>query len=92
VKVLKPVIVPNAFSPNADGVNDRWDLPNLGDYPGATVRVFNRNGQAVFFSNGYSTPWDGSYNGRPLPMGTYYYLIDRKNGFTPLSGSVTLVK
>jgi gliding motility-associated-like protein len=92
VKVLKPVKVPNAFSPNGDGVNDRWELPNLADYLGATVQVFNRNGQAVFYSNGYSTPWDGSYNGKPLPVGTYYYIIDRKNGFMPLSGSVTLVK
>lgn len=92
VKILKPVNVPNAFSPNGDGINDRWEIPNLLDYPGATVEVFNRYGQKVFSSNGYPRPWDGTMNGKPLPLATYYYVINLKNGFPPVTGSITIIR
>ena len=92
VKVLLPVVAVNAFSPNGDGINDTWELRNLKDYPGATVEIYNRYGQAVFHSNGYTKPWDGTLNGKPLPIGVYYYIIQLKNGFPQLSGSITLLK
>jgi gliding motility-associated-like protein len=92
VKILKPVNVPNAFSPNGDGIHDTWDITNLSDYPGCTVEVFNRYGQRVFYSGGYGTPWNGTVGGKPLPMATYYYVIHLKNGFAPKTGSVTIVK
>jgi gliding motility-associated-like protein len=92
VKILKPVNVPNAFSPNGDGIHDTWNITNLSDYPGCTVAVFNRYGQRVYYSAGYGTPWDGTVAGKPLPMATYYYVIHLKNGFMPRTGSVTIVK
>jgi gliding motility-associated-like protein len=92
VKILKPVNVPNAFSPNGDGIHDTWNITNLSDYPGCTVAVFNRYGQRVYYSTGYGTPWDGTVAGKPLPMATYYYVIHLKNGFVPRTGSVTIVK
>ena len=92
VKILKPVTIPNAFSPNGDGIHDTWVITNLSDYPGCTVEVFNRYGQRVFYSSGYGTPWNGTFSGKPLPMATYYYVIHLKNGFTPKSGSITIVK
>jgi gliding motility-associated-like protein len=92
VKILKPVNVPNAFSPNGDGIHDTWNITNLSDYPGCTVAVFNRYGQRVYNSAGYGTPWDGTVAGKPLPMATYYYVIHLKNGFAPRTGSVTIVK
>ena len=92
VKVLKPVKVPNAFSPNGDAVNDTWNINNLADYAGATVEIFNRYGQQVYHSIGYSTPWDGTIKGKPLPVATYYYIINLKNGFAPLTGSITLIR
>jgi gliding motility-associated-like protein len=92
VKILKPVKIPNAFSPNGDGINDRWDITNLSDYPGATVEVFNRFGQPVFFSKGYNDPWDGKNKGNALPVATYYYVITLKNGFQPITGSLTIVR
>ena len=92
VKILKPIDVPNSFSPNGDGINDTWNIPNLGDYPGCTVEVFNRYGQSVYQSGGYGTPWNGTYKGSSLPVATYYYVIKLKNGFAPLTGSVTIVK
>lgn len=92
LKILKPVHVPNAFSPNGDNIHDQWLIPNLGDYPGCTVEVFNRYGQQVFYAAGYSTPWNGTYQGKTLPAGTYYYVIRLQNGFKPMSGSVTLIR
>jgi gliding motility-associated-like protein len=92
VLILFPVKIPNAFSPNGDGVHDTWVIENLKDYPGATVEVFNRYGQKVFQSNGYSIPWDGRYNGSVLPFATYYYVITLKNGFAPITGSLTIIR
>jgi len=92
VKILLTVKIPNAFSPNADGINDTWAIENLKDYPGATVEVFNRYGQRVYFSNGYATPWDGRFNGSALPFATYYYVITLKNGFAPITGTITIVR
>lgn len=92
IKVLKPVKAPNAFSPNGDHINDTWVITNLSDYAGCTVEVFNRYGQLVYQSTGYSHPWDGTYNGQPLPLATYYYVIRLKNGFAPMTGYVVILK
>ena len=86
------ILVPNAFSPNGDGINDTWIITNLSAYPGATVDVFNRYGQLVFHSENNNNAWDGTFNGKPLPMATYYYIIDPKNNEKKLAGSVTIFK
>jgi gliding motility-associated-like protein len=92
VKLLKTPSIPNAFSPNGDGVHDRWEIQYLDSYPGATVEIFNRYGQKVFESRGYLKPWDGMLQGKPLPVGTYYYLIDPKNGRKPMAGYVDIIR
>lgn len=92
IKVLLKPIAPNAFSPNGDGINDTWIIGNLKDYPNCIVQVFNRTGQIVFESVGYNTPWDGTFKGTPLPIGTYYYIIQPKNGRAPMGGSVTIIR
>jgi gliding motility-associated-like protein len=94
IKILDPnIFVPNAFSPNSDGSNDEWRIPQLAYYPEATVEVFNRTGRVVYRSlPGYGKPWNGTTDGKPLPVATYYYII-RLNGELPLvSGSVTIVR
>ncbi|HTE12364.1 MAG TPA: gliding motility-associated C-terminal domain-containing protein, partial [Chitinophagaceae bacterium] len=92
VKVLKQIKVPNAFSPNGDGINDTWVILYLDSYPDCTVDVYNRYGQAVFHSTGYTRPWDGRVNGQSLPVGTYYWIINPKNGRTQVNGSVTIIR
>lgn len=92
IRVLKAPDVPNAFSPNGDGINDTWRIKYLDGYPGATVDVYNRYGQIVFRSLGYEVEWNGTYNGKPLPVGTYYYIINPKNGRQIVTGSVTIIK
>ncbi len=92
VQMLKAPVIPNAFSPNKDGINDVWNINYLNSYPGCTVDVFNRQGQPIFRSVGYNKPWDGTQNGKMLPVGVYYYLIDTKTGTKPLSGFVALMR
>lgn len=92
VKVFKKVLVPNAFSPNKDGINDTWILTAIDAYPNAEVSVFNRYGKEVFVSHGYGKPWDGTYNNSPLPVGTYYYVIDLKVGLPLLKGWVMILR
>lgn len=92
VKVLFAPEVPNVFSPNGDNIHDTWVIKYLGDYPDCVVQVFSRSGQKVFMSQGYNKPWDGTLNGNPLPIGTYYYLIQFKTGRSVVSGSVTILR
>jgi gliding motility-associated-like protein len=92
VKVLKYLQIPNAFSPNGDGKNDVWDIKYLDDYPGNMVEVYNRYGAKIFSSIGYTIPWDGRYKGSELSPGTYYYIINPKNGRKTVSGSITIIR
>ncbi len=78
IRVYKKISIPNAFSPNNDGINDTWKIDKLNTYTDADVKIFNRYGQLVYHSRGYPKEWDGRYNGAPLPVGTYYYTIDLK--------------
>lgn len=92
ILVLKPPMPPNAFSPNGDGVHDTWQIRYLDRYPDATVEVYDRYGQLLYQSVNYPVPWDGTYKGKALPIGTYYYIINPKNGRQTISGSVTIIK
>ena len=85
--------VPNVFTPNGDGKNDIWNIRGLDSYPDVRVKVFNRWGDSVFESDaGYTYPWDGTYNGKNLPSGTYYYIIALGNGEAVSSGTINIVK
>lgn len=82
------------FSPNGDGINDLWELPCINDYTNQEIQVLNRWGQRVFFSLGYSEPWDGRTGGEALPSGTYYYLIVMTLNGQPLEfkGTLSIVR
>jgi gliding motility-associated-like protein len=90
--VQESLTIPNTFTPNGDGVNDKWEIKNLIDYPDCSVKIFNRWGQEVYSSRGYYNAWDGTTNGKPLPFGTYYYVINLNNNTRPLGGWVALVR
>jgi gliding motility-associated-like protein len=93
VKLLSTLKIINAFSPNGDGINDVWILPGLEDYLQATVQIFDRYGKVVHSTTGFPKPWDGKQNGKPLPVGTYFYIIDTKTDFVkPFAGAVTILK
>lgn len=92
VTVLKDLSVPNSFTPNGDGFNDTWQIDGLEEYPNVVIQVFNRWGTLVFSSKGYSIPWDGSFNGAPLPVATYYYTLSSDVLPRPISGSISILK
>lgn len=92
VKVVKQPEIPNAFSPNSDGVNDVWNIRYLSASAEATVEVYNRYGRLVYRSIGYSRPWNGTHNQSALPVGVYYYIIDPKFGRAKIAGSVTILR
>jgi gliding motility-associated-like protein len=92
VTVLNTISFPNTFTPNGDGVNDKWDIQNLKDYQNCVVHIFDRYGGEVYTSIGYYNAWDGTFKGRPCPVGTYYYLINLNDGSPPLSGFVALIR
>lgn len=92
VRVYKKLQIPNVFSPNGDGINDTWTIRYLDTYPAANVKVFTRTGQLVFETKTGGREWDGTYNGSPLPLATYYYVIDLNIGQPPVSGWVMIVR
>jgi gliding motility-associated-like protein len=74
--ILYPEIkISNGFSPNNDGKNDKWIIDYIEQFPDNTVDIYNRWGELLFASKGYHEPFDGTYHGRNLPVGTYYYVI-----------------
>jgi len=90
--VTAAVVVPNTFTPNGDGVNDKWTIKYIENYPNCTVDIFHRWGSKVFSSVGYGVQWDGRSKGTDLPPGTYYYIINLKNGLSPMAGWVAILK
>ncbi|MCH2043195.1 MAG: gliding motility-associated C-terminal domain-containing protein [Saprospiraceae bacterium] len=65
--------IPNAISPNGDGINDRLNIRCVNDYPNAEFRVFSRWGNLVY--EGPMDQWDGTFNGKDLPDGSYFYIL-----------------
>ncbi|HQW86356.1 MAG TPA: gliding motility-associated C-terminal domain-containing protein, partial [Flavobacteriales bacterium] len=87
------VIVPDAFSPNGDGVNDTYVVHNLESYPDNSLQVFNRWGAKVLDRSPYTNDWNGrsenSLNwGEELPESTYYFILDLGNGEEPFTGYI----
>jgi large repetitive protein len=89
---LVELIIPSAFTPNGDGVNDVWRIQNLHLYPESIVKVFNRSGQVVYMSTYDDNTWDGRFNAKELPQGSYYYIIDLRMFNKVYSGTVTILK
>jgi len=92
------LIIPEAFSPNGDGINDTWDISYYNEkpleelYPNIEIKIFNRWGQKLWESEpGYPEPWNGRSNGVKLPIDSYHYTIDLGNGSRLLIGTITIV-
>ncbi|GAB5538424.1 MAG: hypothetical protein Salg2KO_05270 [Salibacteraceae bacterium] len=93
VYVLSELEINNTFTPNGDSYNDTWDIEGSEYYPKMVVRVFNRWGAEVFKSDdGYRTPFDGTFNGKLLPVSSYYYIIEFNDGISqPRDGNLTII-
>lgn len=98
INVISDLIIPDGFSPNDNGINDDFIIEGIEEYPNNNVKIYNRWGTLVFEANGYDnaeTVWDGKASrglkigDDPLPEGTYFFIIDLKNG-TVVRSSVYL--
>lgn len=71
----------NVITPNGDGVNDYLVFPCLSTplYPANRLIVFNQWGDEVYSASPYLNDWEGTYKGKDLPVGTYYYMLDLGN-------------
>lgn len=76
ISIIPEIDIPDGFTPNGDNMNETWIIGNVEMYPNIVVEIYNRWGELLFRSEGYNEPWDGRFNGDPLPIGTYYYVID----------------
>ncbi|MCF0206105.1 MAG: gliding motility-associated C-terminal domain-containing protein, partial [Bacteroidales bacterium] len=83
--------IPNVFTPNADGVNDTWEIEHIDMFPDAKIYVFNRWGQLLHGANGSDEPWDGTINGHKVPAGTYMYIVDLHQKTEAYKGTVTIL-
>ncbi len=86
INVMPLLYIPTAFSPNNDGLNDDFKIENVGFYPESTVEIYNRWGTIVFFSEGYTTAWDG----QNFEATTYSYVIRTK--FKTYKGTLELLR
>lgn len=89
---LKLIDPPNTFTPNGDGINDVWEIKNLNLYNDCVLEVYSPQGLRVYRTVNYSKPWDGYLNGKPLPAGTYYYVINTNSERKSIAGYVTILK
>lgn len=90
------VDVPDAFSPNDDGWNDAFEIPNIDSYPNNNIKIFNRWGALVYEAAPYQNQWRGRSQhpatlGEELPVGTYYFILDLgEEGRKPITGYIFL--
>jgi gliding motility-associated-like protein len=66
----------NTFTPNGDRFNDTWGVPEVRFYEGVRISVYERGGGRVFYTENPDIRWDGTYNGKDMPVGTYYWVIE----------------
>lgn len=78
VRVIPLINIPNTFTPNGDGINDKWTLKFTGFYDKVELYIYNRYGDKIFQEKDYKidSEWDGTLNGTPVPPATYYYVVN----------------
>ena len=90
IEVTVDAGIPNFITPNGDGYNDTWELPFLRDKDNSVIKIFDRFGDLIISYEGTNQGWDGTVNGKPVNPDTYWYVIDLKNGSSPMKGNITV--
>lgn len=93
LEAIDKLFIPTGFTPNNDGLNDRWEIVTFEDYEDAVAEVYNRYGQLVYrgYAKNYK-PWDGTFDGKPCLPGVYVYLVNLHNGKPVLKGTLNLIR
>jgi gliding motility-associated-like protein len=82
----------NTFTPNGDRFNDTWGVPEVRFYEGARIAVYERGGARVFYTENPDVRWDGTYNGKEMPVGSYYWVIQIEETGATRRGIVNLLR
>ncbi len=91
--LVKNLLMYNYFSPNGDGINDTWQIPNIEKlHPESIITIFDRRGKVLKRYKGKDGNWDGIYNGKVLPADTYWYQIKLPNDPKIIKGMVSIIK
>lgn len=85
------IVANNIISPNGDGINDTWEIAEPERYTDYRFEIRSQGGELIFNQTGYSSPWDGTYKGNRLPLGTYWYNIKNLSTKKVLRGYITLI-
>ena len=89
---LDQIEIKNSFTPGGDGINDTWGVEDLSYYEGVKIQIFDRSGQRLFVTTDPRFRWDGSFNGKELSTGTYYYSIEITEGNQRRRGFINLFR
>ncbi|HWZ14810.1 MAG TPA: gliding motility-associated C-terminal domain-containing protein [Mucilaginibacter sp.] len=90
------ITAPNTFTPNNDGVNDYFNVSIVGYIRFDYLKIYNRYGQIIFSTTSPNGNWDGKADGKPVDVGTYYWVFEATNDYYHSkiikSGSITLLR
>ena len=89
---LESVTIYNTFTPNGDRINDTWGVPEIRFYEGARVSVYEKSGNRVFYTENPDIRWDGTFNGKELPIGAYFWVLEIKETGEIRRGIVNLIR
>ncbi len=89
---INEIEVFNTFTPDGDGMNDTWGVPEIRFYQGSRVQVFERSGERVFYTEDPDVRWDGTYNGKVLPVGTYFWVLELRETGETRRGMLNLIR
>lgn len=89
---LDEIQINNTFTPNKNGVNDTWGIPEIRFFRGARVQVFDRNGERVFYTEDPDVRWDGTYKDKDLPVGTYFWVMEIRETGEMRRGILNLIR
>jgi gliding motility-associated-like protein len=87
----KNIVVPAGFSPNGDGANDLLIIDGIVNYPECTLSIFDGRGRKIYQATGNGDAWDGTYQGKSVPDGIYYFVFTCPEG-RPVTGSVLVFR
>ena len=97
--IYQSLSIPNAFSPNNDGVNENWIIQGLAQFPEHQLTIYSRWETVILKESPYKNDWSGeirtSYSnskGQNVPEGTYFYILELGNGEPPIKGFIYLKK
>jgi len=82
----------NTFTPGNDQVNNTWGVQELRFYNGVRIQLFDQGGILLFATENPDLKWDGSYQGKEMPVGTYYWVVEVKETGETRRGMLNLIR